>query len=306
MGGSASFNGDGRHSSRPGGAGSSAAGRSGHAGSASSSTAASTALNKLSGALTSTKAYLTPFASAASQSSSSIREGQQIEANRLLADIAPHIMRPRMLQAAAAASASVSNASSASSMLGLGSGSLRIANPARSLVRFSNIVRHGAITSTDLRIQEASDQILLTAAMGEVEEPTGIAAEVSLFRGYQATTPSALDGKARRRKARGRDAPHMGLKAMGNSARGLLIEGDPGLDSDKEGLVSKDARKARRAAAAKGKAIPLSMEELQAQLDEIENDKENISVRRVGHLAHFPVLSRSKDLTLLPTDAAGL
>ena len=60
-------------------------------------------------------------------------------------------------------------------MLGLGPNKLRISNPARSLVRFSNIVRHGPITSTDLRVQEASDQILLTAAMGAVSDAAGIA-----------------------------------------------------------------------------------------------------------------------------------
>ena len=250
-----------------------------------SSTAAnaSTAtINKIGGALASTKAYLIPFASAATQPSSAVRDGQQSEANKLLADIAPHIMRPRMLQAAAAASASVGSASSSNNMLGLGPGSLRISNPARSLVRFSNIVRHGPITSTDLRIQETSDQILLTAAMGEVEEPSGIAAEVTLFRGYQATNPSALDGKARRRKARGRDVPHMGLKSMGNSARGLLTEGEPEAETEAGRPISREARKARRSAAAKGKEIPLSISELQHQLDDILVDKENLSVRRVS------------------------
>ncbi|KDN45098.1 WD40 repeat-like protein [Tilletiaria anomala UBC 951] len=237
-------------------------------------------LNKLSGALASTKAYLTPFASATAQSSSAVREGHQAEANKLLADIAPHIMRPRMLQAAAAASASISNASHSSNMLGLQSGSLRLTNPGRSLVRFGNMVRHGPITSTDLRIQEASDQILLTAAMGDVEEPTGIAAEVSLLRGYQATIPSALEGKSRRRKARGRDAPHMGLKSMGNSARGLLTDGDAA-ESQRDVSISREARKARRSAAAKGKEIPLSEEELQEQLGDILTDKENLSVRRM-------------------------
>ncbi len=239
-------------------------------------------MNRLSGALQSTKAYLTPFASATAQGSSHLREGQQSEANRLLADIAPHIMRPRMLQAAAAASASVSSTNTSSALLGLGGGRLRITNPGRSLVRFSNIVRQGGVTSTDLRIQEASDQILLTAAMGDIEEPSGVAAEVSLFRGYQATKPSALEGKAKRRKARGRDIPTMGLKAMSNSARGLMIESSS-LSDVENSPVSKDARKAKRAAAAKGKEIPLSLEELSAQLDEIMGDKENISVRRVRH-----------------------
>lgn len=241
---------------------------------------------RLSDAVSSTTSYLSPFATAATQTGSALREGQQAETNRLLADLAPHIMRPRVLQAAAAASASIASARGPSDptmamILGRPSAGLRITNPVRSLLRFRKLVKDGPITSADLQLAEASNQILLSATLGDDLdlEPTGVAADASLLRGFQATVPSALEGRARRRKARGKDVPHLGLLTMGNSAQGLLAD-QPHSTPSENTPSTKDARKVRRANTRK-RDIPLGVDELQAQLDEIVLDKENLVVRRV-------------------------
>lgn len=255
-----------------------------------------------------TTSYLAPFATAATQPGTALRDGQQAETNRLLADLAPHIMRPRMLQAAAAASASVigsrDKSNSAMSMiLGRPKASLGVPNPIRSLVRLGNMVKNGPITSTDLRLAEASEQILLSAALGGdlEDEPTGVASEVSFLRGFEATQPSALDGRARRRKARGRDAPHLGLIAGNSSSQGLLTDGRNGAENPlpQDMPNGRDARKVRRAQTRK-RDLPLTPEELQQQLDEIVLDKDNLQVRRVR--PHDPKLVFSsywKSLTFL-------
>lgn len=259
---------------------------------------------RFSEAVSNTTAYLSPFATAATQSESAVRDGAQPETNRLLADLAPHIMRPRVLQAAAAASASIARTPTDPTMamvLGRPAG-LRITNPVRSLLRFRNLVKNGPITASDLQLAETSNQILLSAALGDDldTEPTGVAADVSLLRGFQATLPSALDGRTRRRKARGRDAPHMGLLAMGNSARGLLTD-HPEAQPVESTPSTKDARKVRRANTRK-RDIPLGVDELQAQLDEISLDKENLTVRRVRILSVVLVVGGGGAMCILTVE----
>lgn len=260
-----------------------------------------------SDALASTQAYFSPFLG-----SSSGNDGHtgMPEHNRLLAEVAPHIMRPRILSAAVAAGNTVSQNVSSSALVGFlplsrpGSGGLSLSHPARSLIRLGNSLRQGPVTARDLHALESSYQILATAANeGEVEEPRGVAREVSLLRGFQATMPSSLEGRARRRKARGRDGPHLGLKAMSDSARGLLTNG--GSSSSSTGAASegasaaaaaaaaaassapgadfepREARKARRSAVSR-KEVPLSQTELQAQKDEIVQETEDINIRRVS------------------------
>lgn len=243
---------------------------------------------RLSQAVNQTPASLSPFATAAMQSGSAVREGAQSETNRLLSDLAPHILRPRVLQAAAAASASLARTPydstvAAALVLGRSTPGFRLTNPVRSLLRFRALVKNGPITASELQLAETSNQILLSAALDENLdwEPSGVAADVSLLRGFQATLPSALEGRTRRRKARGREAPHMGLLAMGNSARGLLTDlPEPHHPAANSTPSTKDIRKVRRANTRK-RDIPLGVEELQAQLDEILLDKKNLTVRRV-------------------------
>lgn len=263
----------------------------------------------LTSAISSTKAYFNPFSSNSHGSSSSSSSnhhssiGQQTDSARLLSEVAPHIMRPRMLNAAIAHANSTSNSNSSSLILGnssqrsrLNGGyntfNLSLSHPARSLGRISNSIKSGPITSNELRVLEISDLILTEATLAstiagsdlDAQESSGpsagIVKEVSLFRGFQATLPSNLEGKARRRKQRGRDGPKMGLREMGENARGLLVEG---AEETEGAFQSKEIRKARRSLAnGKKDEIPLGIEELQIQADEIANERENLDIRRVS------------------------
>lgn len=254
-----------------------------------------TASSTISDAIANTTAYFSPFAHS-SPSLGGPTSQPMPEHNRLLAEVAPHIMRPRILSAAVAAGNTVTNNVSNSALIGFlpltrtGIGGYSISQPARSLVRLGNTIRQGPVTSTDLRALESSYQILSTVNAAnleeEIQEPKGVAQEVSLLRGFQATLPSNLDGRARRRKQRGRDDFHLGLKQMSDNARGLLVNGGSSLDSsvDEDGGLQqkqREKRKARRSQANKAKELPLTMEEVQGQREEISTEKENLSIRRM-------------------------
>lgn len=143
------------------------------------------------------------------------------------------------------------------------------------------------ITSRDLQIVEATDELLSE----EVPEPDGVAQNVSLLRGFNATIPSAEKSRIRRRQTRNVDAPRLGLKRLGMSARGML-GGEEDHDgesvaseedvvyisnSETRGRKSKGKRRGRQSLSA-GKTF--GREELLRQTQEIERDKENLHVRR--------------------------
>jgi division protein 1 len=154
------------------------------------------------------------------------------------------------------------------------------------------------ITSGDLQIVEATEELLAA----EVPEESTTRSNVSLMRGFNATIPSAEKGRTRRRQMRNVDAPRIGLKKLGMSARGLLMydegdeQGDHG-DHDHEGqsVASEDdvvvvGRKDDRGRKGKGgksgreslSAVKtLGKEELKRQTREILRDKENLHVRKV-------------------------
>jgi mitochondrial division protein 1 len=150
------------------------------------------------------------------------------------------------------------------------------------------------ITSRDLQIVEATEELLDT----EVPEPKGVASDVSLLRGFQATIPSSEKGKARRRQMRNVETPRLGLKKMGLHARGLLAEEEE--DHEGQSVASEDdvvlvakadpgntKRKGkRRGRESLGAGKTFGKEELTRQTKEIMRDKENIHVRRV-RLAFF-------------------
>ncbi|UZJ54614.1 hypothetical protein CBS101457_003934 [Exobasidium rhododendri] len=249
----------------------------------------------ISDAIASTTAYFSPFAHASPSLSGGMSHGMP-EHNRLLAEVAPHIMRPRILSAAVAAGNTVTNNVSNSALIGFlpltrtGIGGYSINQPARSLVRLGNTIRQGPLTSTDMKALEASYQILSSINAAnideEIQEPRGVAKEVSLLRGFQATLPSNLEGRAKRRKQRGREDFHMGLKQMSDNARGLLINGSntKEVDIEEDGELQqkqKEKRKARRTLANKAKEVPLTVEEVQIQKEEISTEKENLSIRRM-------------------------
>jgi division protein 1 len=145
------------------------------------------------------------------------------------------------------------------------------------------------ICSTDLQIVEATEELLGT----EVPEPQGIASDVSLLRGFNATIPSSEKGRSRRRQMRNVETPRLGLKKMGMNARGLLAEEEEehegqSVASEEDVVVvsrtelGNTKRKGkRRGRESLGAGKTFGKEELVRQTKEIKRDKENIHVRRV-------------------------
>lgn len=151
------------------------------------------------------------------------------------------------------------------------------------------------ITSRDLQIVEATEELL----EADVPEPEGVASNVSLLRGFNATIPSAEKSRSRRRQMRNVDTPRLGLKQLGMSARGLMAEEE---DHEGQSVASEDdvvvvgrpevgqnkikgKRKGRESLSA---AKTLGKEELSRQTNEILRDKENLHVRRVCNIVSFP------------------
>ncbi|KAI0638999.1 WD40 repeat-like protein [Trametes polyzona] len=215
------------------------------------------------------KAILSPFTS------------RKHDSAKILTDLAPVIMTPRVFNAATVSGrprASVGGASSsAMDFATLGRAPLRLGFGSR------------RVTSRDLQIVEATEELLEQ----EVPEPEGVAQNVSLLRGFKATIPSAEKSRIRRRQTRNVETPRLGLKQLGMSARGLLgdeedhdgasvaSEEDVVMvgrsDRNGRGRKIKAKRKGRQSLSA-GKTF--GTDELIRQTHEIERDKENLHVRR--------------------------
>ena len=135
------------------------------------------------------------------------------------------------------------------------------------------------ITSGDLQIIEATEELLDE----DIPEPNGVASNVSLLRGFNATIPSAEQSKTRRRQMRNIDTPKLGLKKLGMSARGLLVEQeDQEEDEDDVVIVShRNTGQRKKGRESLSATKTLGKEELTRQTQEILRDKENIHVRRV-------------------------
>ena len=192
--------------------------------------------------------------------------------------VAPVIMTPKMINGVAQASskrgsiASSTGSISRMDFAALGRAPLRLTIGGR------------RVTSRDLQIVEATDELLEE----EVPEPDGVAQNVSLLRGFNATIPSADKSRTRRRQTRNVEAPRLGLKRLGMSARGML-----GDDDDHESVASEDdvvlvgstlgkkTKGKRRGRQSLSASVVFGREELVRQSHEIEWDKENIHVRRV-------------------------
>ena len=156
---------------------------------------------------------------------------------------------------------------------------------ARAPLRFTTSRR---ITSRDLQIVEAANELL----EAEVPEPEGVASNVSLLRGFNATIPSAEKGKSRRRQTRNVDTTALGLKKLGLNARGLLAEdeheGQSVMSEEDVVLVNETTPKAKRKPRqSMGTTKILGKEELKRQRSEILKDKGNIQVKRVSSFASF-------------------
>lgn len=161
-------------------------------------------------------------------------------------------------------------------------------------------------TSSSLAILEVAPSLaglsLDNPLAGMQEEPP------SLIRGFRATIPSSELPKQRRRRVRGGlvdedlrlggpggAGPGLGLKKLGERARGLLTDrqqGEEGSDTDSLGLGVGRRRKKRRErewrSTSLGKQIEgkLHLEDLVKQADEIAKDKENLQVRTVSWSRH--------------------
>ncbi|KAF9654261.1 WD40 repeat-like protein [Thelephora ganbajun] len=194
------------------------------------------------------------------------------DSSKIFSDLAPAMMTPQIMSHAATVS----------------SHSNYIKNAGRSTADFATIARaplrltaSRRVTSRDLQIVEAANELL----EAEVPEPEGVASNVSLLRGFNATIPSAEKGKSRRRQTRNVDTLTLGLKKLGLDARGLLAEDEHESQSvvSEEDVVlvneitPKAKRKPRQSLAT---TKTLGKEELKRQRSEILKDKENIQVKR--------------------------
>ncbi|PWN44623.1 WD40 repeat-like protein [Ceraceosorus guamensis] len=281
----------------------------------------SSAVSGLSDALAQGAAYLSPFAQSAQAGASTSAAGLN-EATRHLIDAAPHLFKPRMLSAAIHSSSLGVAGTSGDRARIVGWGGLPLAlsrpislsQPARSLARFGAAVASGGgLSAAELRAREDCAAILREA---EAEAELGVRAQglsiedgsnvataaatttatngeepVSLLRGYEATRPSSLAGRARRREARGKavDAPRLGLRAMGENARGLLSaseaheDGENGATHGAEEAASSFKSRAKGRASIRGSrdaVIKLDESQLADQKEEIEREKEDVGVRR--------------------------
>lgn len=273
----------------------------------------------LSGAINSTKAYLQPFAPASPYLGSNGNSGRN-EAGRLLSDVAPQLMTTRMMAAVTNSNTALGLTPDGQRRARLLlTPSFSLSSPARSLVLIGgSLVQSGigrgpmnGITSHELFVLEESDRILATVAedleinassdssngsRGAIEGSTSKSEPpVSLLRGFQATIPSSTEGRQRRRRVRAsasgfEDGPQgptkLGLKAMGDKARGLLVEG---VETEPvSAFQAREQRHARRNQASRilsrGKdgtrASTIELEELERQLREIEREQDDVGVRR--------------------------
>jgi division protein 1 len=154
-------------------------------------------------------------------------------------------------------------------------------------------------------IMEAVPRLLATPVDGSDADPTygthRSLDKVPLIQGFKATIPSSEMAKQRRRRVRGGVADEevgagkIGLKKLGDQARGLLTEGEEQAEvPDEQGamVVGRKSKRRRRGhkdsrnhSISAGKE--LGLEELMRQADEIGMDKDNLRVRRVSHRVRF-------------------
>ncbi|KAF8603218.1 WD40 repeat-like protein [Ceratobasidium sp. AG-I] len=180
--------------------------------------------------------------------------------NRILQGLAPVMMTPRRV-AAAASAAAAGTADRPSPKV------IDFASIGRVPLRISLARR---ATARELSVQEATDSLLLEPI------PDTPAAEtdhsVSFMRGFSATVNSADAGRNRRRKARNVDIPHLGLKTKALAARGML--------GNSEAEEAPSPKRSARNRQSLSSSVKLSREELASQKAEIIQDRENIHVRR--------------------------
>ncbi|KAG7090757.1 hypothetical protein E1B28_009846 [Marasmius oreades] len=205
------------------------------------------------------------------------------DSTRILSELAPVIMTPKMMNS----TATVSSRNPRPTVTGGSMNRPRMdhfATLGRAPLRLS--IGSRRITSRDLEIVEATEQLLNV----EVPEPEGVASDVSLLRGFNATVPSAEQSRTRRRQMRSVNAPHIGLRKLGMNARGMLSEEEDhegrSATSDDDvvfvpradiGTIKKGKTRGRESL---GATKMLGKDELLRQRKEIQRDKENLHVKK--------------------------
>ncbi|BEJ17994.1 hypothetical protein CspHIS471_0702710 [Cutaneotrichosporon sp. HIS471] len=203
---------------------------------------------------------MTPFAS----------EHRRTESTRILADLAPSLMHHKF-----------------TSRAGTPVGLTRPHRP--SLLRLpTNVPGVGRFgqeppSATSLAILENAE-VLAQLSLDRGES----ASEVSLIRGFRATIPSSELSKQRRRTQRGElvdtdlGGDRLGLRKLGERARGLLTEGEHsgGEGDDRPGRKTRRRRKQSRASREALLASNVHLEDLLKAADEIAQDKDNLRVRQ--------------------------
>lgn len=140
-------------------------------------------------------------------------------------------------------------------------------------------------SSTGIQILERADALSRLSLDDE-------APAVSLIRGFKATIPTSELSKQRRRLIRGGLVDEdlggkLGLKALGDRARGLLTEGSAEDVEAAHTARRKDKRSRRKKLRERRSTMAhlegkLHLEDLLQQADEIAQDKDNLAVRQVS------------------------
>lgn len=222
----------------------------------------------------------------------------------------PQVLSARSLNSSRVASRALGHGSNqlalrnqASFATRLGHYTSQLAHPPPPDTSASLAIIEGAPALLNLTIP-AAEAGLVNAAQNEVEQTaTGSESQVSLYRGFKATVPTSELAKQRRRQVRGNIADDdllltassssggraLGLKKLGDRARGLLTEGEDQTEAELEEERSR-ARKLRRRRLRKGRggaqdgelaAIQgLGLDELTRQVKEIAVDQDNLRVRK--------------------------
>ncbi|WVF66231.1 mitochondrial division protein 1 [Kwoniella sp. CBS 6097] len=229
-------------------------------------------------------------------------ETHRSESTRILSDLAPSLMQPRFLNAA--------NTSGPAKSLG------KPATRPNSLLRLPTSLPQGLYsvgnqtTSNSLAIIEAVDRLTALSLENASNPPSGEEEIPSLIKGFKATIPSSELAKQRRRMIRGGLVDQdlgfekIGLKKLGDRARGLLTEGGEDdasesgeLDIGRKAKRRRRQRETRRISEGRHLQGKLHLEDLVQQADEISQDKENLHVRQ--SLIHAEILEVSAKIDVL-------
>ncbi|OCF40081.1 mitochondrial division protein 1 [Kwoniella heveanensis CBS 569] len=229
-------------------------------------------------------------------------ETHRSESTRILSDLAPSLMQPRFLNAA--------NTYGPAKSLGKA--------PARpnSLLRLPTSLPQGLYsvgnqtTSNSLAIIEAVDRLTALSLDNSGNAQSSEEEVPSLIKGFKATIPSSELAKQRRRMIRGGLVDQdlgfekIGLKKLGDRARGLLTEGGEDdasergeLDIGRKAKRRRRQRETRRISEGRHLQGKLHLEDLVQQADEISQDKENLHVRQ--SLIHAEILEVSAKIDAL-------